>query len=147
MTLTELKKGLLELMSTIYPNTEYKYYAMDVVEGFQRPCFFTQLKPVDTDPNNYNTRNNKLTFYIDYFQLEVDEADMLDKIDRLRNLFGLSINIHNRAVKVSGYEWDFVGTERNVAEIRVDLQWSDQIPHYRTAPLIEHVETEIETEE
>lgn len=147
MTLAELKKGLLELMSTIYPNTEYKYYAMDVVEGFQRPCFFTQLKPVDTDPNNYNTRNNKLTFYIDYFQLEVDEADMLDKIDKLRNLFGLSINISNRAVKVSGYEWDFVGTERNVAEIRVDLQWSDLIPHDRTAPLIEHVETEIETEE
>lgn len=57
MTLLEVKKGLLARMKEAFPTSKYKYYSMAVSEGFQRPCFFTQLKPTDTSPRNYNTRN------------------------------------------------------------------------------------------
>lgn len=147
MTLAEIKKGLLGRMMSIFPSDQYKYYSMDVVEGFDRPCFFTQLKPVDTDPQNYNSRNNILTFYITYFQQEVDEVDMLDKIDQLRDLFGLAVVIGDRAVKVSGFEWDFVGSDRNVAEIQVDIQWADKIRHEVTEQIVESVQTNMNMEE
>lgn len=146
MTLKEVKAGLLDLMKTIFPaqSTEmpdgagYHYYSMAVSEGMKRPCFFTQLKPVDMSSVNYNTRNNDMTFYITYFQEEIDEEDMLDVIQSLRDLFGLDVKIGDRYIKVSDFSWDFVGTERNVLEISVSLNWMDEIEHNRnTQPLME----------
>lgn len=146
MTLAEIKKGLLGRMMTVFPSDEYKYYSMSVVEGFTRPCFFTQLKPVETEPQNFNTRNNVLTFYITYFQKEVDEMDMLEKIDQIRSLFELSVKIGHRSVKVNNFEWDYVGTDRNVAEISFDIQWMDRIKHEETEQMIETVQTNTKME-
>ena len=140
MTLSELKKGLLSLMQTIYPETEYKYYGMDVSEGFERPSFFTQIKPVEMDPNNYNSRNNRVTFFIDYMQEIVDEVDALDKIQQIRDSFGLVVKIGDRAVKVVSYDYDFIGTERNIPEISIDLEWMDRIDHTENLPLMESAE-------
>lgn len=140
MTLSELKKGLLSLMQTIYPETEYKYYGMDVSEGFERPSFFTQIKPVDMDPNNYNSRNNRVTFFIDYMQEIVDEVDALDKIQQIRDTFGLAVKIGDRAVKVVSFDYDFIGTERNIPEIGIDLEWMDRIDHTENLPLMESAE-------
>lgn len=144
MTLAEIKKSLLEYMKSLFPADKYKYYSMAVVEDFDRPCFFTQLKPVETDPQNYNSRNNILTFYINYFQAEVDEMDMLEKIEQLRNTFGLAVKIGTRAVKVGNFGWDFVGTDRNVAEISFDIQWMDKIEHPITEDFITNIQTKIE---
>lgn len=144
MTLVEIKKGLLKHMMSLFPNDKYKYYSMDVIEGFDRPCFFTQLKPVETDPQNYNSRNNVLTFYINYFQVEVDEMDMLEKIDLLRNTFGLAVKIGVRAVKVSNFTWNFIGTDRNALEISFDIQWMDKIEHPITEDFITNIQTKIE---
>lgn len=140
MTLSELKKGLLSLMQTIYPETEYKYYGMDVSEGFERPSFFTQIKPVEMDPNNYNSRNNRVTFFIDYMQEIVDEVDALDKIQQIRDSFGLAVKIGDRAVKVVSYDYEFIGTERNIPEISIDLEWMDRIDHTENLPLMESAE-------
>lgn len=140
MTLSELKKGLLSLMQTIYPETEYKYYGVDVSEGFERPSFFTQIKPVEMDPNNYNSRNNRVTFFIDYMQEIVDEVDALDKIQQIRDSFGLAVKIGDRAVKVVSFDYDFIGTERNITEISIDLEWMDRIEHNENLPLMESAE-------
>lgn len=142
MTLKEVKTGLLTLMQTKYP--DYKYYSMAVVEDFDRPSFFTQIKPVDTTPINYNSRMSIYAFYITVFQEEVDEVALLDVIDTLRDLFELSVRIKsaegNRSVDVNDFEFDFVGTDRNVAQIIVTLQWQDRIDHTNNAPLMESVE-------
>lgn len=40
MTIAEVKKGLLLKMQEAFPKETYKYYAMEVKEGFTRPSFF-----------------------------------------------------------------------------------------------------------
>lgn len=140
MQLRELKKGLLGLMKTIYPEDRYTYYGMAVSEDFERPSFFTQIKPVKMDPNNYNSRNNRFTFYIDYMQEEADEEDALNKIQEIRDLFGLFVKVGGRAVKVVSYDFDFIGTEQNIPEISIDLEWMDRIDHTENLPLMESAE-------
>ena len=147
MTLAELKKGLLSQMMTIFPVDKYKYYSMDVIEGYVRPCFFTSLKPVDTAPLNYNSRNNILTFDINYFPEEVDEMEMLTIADQLRDLFGLAVRIGDRAVKVDNFEWDFVGTNKNILEVSLDIQWVDKIERAETEDIASSVETNTRMEE
>jgi hypothetical protein len=71
---------------------------------------------------------------------------MLDMIEGIRDLFGLYVQINDRAVDVTGFDWDFVGTDRNIPELSVDLEWMDNIGHEDTEPTIESVQTTTEME-
>ena len=135
MTLKELKSGIVTLIKSEFP--KIKIYSMAVVENYKRPSFFMQLKPNIMEPANYNSRQNQATLYIDYFQKVIDEGDMLDVIERLRDLFGLSITIGSRSIDVTGFNYDFIGTDRNIPEISIDLEWFDRIDHPVTEPLME----------
>jgi hypothetical protein len=135
LKLKEVKTGIVTLIKSKFPSI--KIYSMSVVENMKRPAFCMQLKPTQTEPSNFNTRRNQMTLYIDYFQKVVDEGDILDVIDDLRDLFGLSIQIGDRAIDVTAFDWDYIGTDRNVPEISIDLEWSDRIVHEVTEPLME----------
>ena len=135
MTLKELKSGIVTLIKSQFPNI--KIYSMAVVENYKRPSFFMQLKPTTMEPENYNSRRNRVSLYIDYLQKAIDEGDQLDVIDGLRDLFGLSIKIGDRAVDVVGFDYDYIGTDRNIPEISIDLEWFDRIDHPVTEPIME----------
>lgn len=137
MRLKELKTALLELMQSKYPKTKYKYYSNAVVEKYQRPCFFTQLKLSPQEPTNYNTRTNRASFYIEFMQKTINEPEQLDMIDELRELFGLFVKVGDRALDVLNFEFDYIGTDRNTLEISIDLEWSEKIMHKETAEIME----------
>lgn len=147
MTLVELKKALLNKMKSIYPESAYRYYGVEVVEGYKKPSFFTQLKPVTLTPNNHNSTENVLTFYITYFQKQVDEVDMLKKVDELRALFGMYIMVGDRAADITNFDFDYAGNDKNILEVSFDLEFFGKIEPNNDAPLIEGVETTVEMEE
>ncbi len=140
MTLSEVKTALIALLQTEFPPEDMNYYSMAVVEGYERPCFFTQIQPVEMEPANYNTRKTTVAFYINYRQSEVDEEDIYDVIDRIRDIFGLSVTIEDRAAKVDSFDYEFVGTDRNIPEISVTLSWYDRIDHTENYELMETLE-------
>lgn len=136
MTLTEIKKGLNKTMQTLYPIPQYQFYGVDIVEGYQRPCFFTKLQPVQMRPENYNTYFNQAAYYIDYIQKEPDEVDMMKKIEEIRELFGLYVKIGSRTLDVTNFDYEFIGTDRNILEISIDIEWMDRIEHKTSQPLM-----------
>lgn len=119
---------------------------MAVVENYERPCFFTQLLPVDMRPENYNSRRNEVVFYITILLDEADEARMLDMIQRIRDLFGLNVMIGDKSVNVTDFDWNYAGTDRNIPELSVSLEWLDRIEHKNDAPVVERVITNNEVE-
>lgn len=144
MTLLEVKKGLLAKMKEAFPASKYKYYSTAVSEGFQRPCFFTQLKPTDTSTRNYNSRNMQATLYITFFQRSVDEAESLEIIQKIQDIFGLYVKINNRVIHVTNMDWDFIGKENNIPEIRIDLLWGEKIEHKNNLPVMEKADFNVE---
>lgn len=146
MTLLELKKALVQKMQTLYPSTEYRYYGVEVVEGYVKPAFFTQLKPVTMDFANKNSTENVLAFYITYFQKQTDEADMLRKVDGIRELFGRFIRVGDRAVDITDFSFDYVGNDRNILEVSFDLEFFGKLEQETGAELISAVETKVEME-
>ena len=76
-----------------------------------------------------------------------DETEVLDMIDEIRELFGLAVQIGDRAVKVADFDWNYTGANNNIPEISIELQWHDKIEHKDDAPLMEHITTRIEMED
>ena len=137
MTLVDIKKCLIALMKTSYPDTDYNYYASDVIEGFVRPCFFTKLQVDSCEPINFNTKQVRATFSIAYLQDHIDEVDCLNVAQTLVNSFGLNVNISCASgsdgnVIIDSSDWDFVGTEDNILELNFDLTWYEDIFHGST---------------
>ena len=143
MTLLELKRALIQKMQTLYPSTEYRYYGVEVVEGYVKPAFFTQLKPVTMDFANHNATENILSFYITYFQKQTDEADILRKVDGIRALFGKYLQVGDRAVDITDFSFDYVGNDRNILEISFDLEFFGKLERETDAGIISVVETKV----
>ena len=138
MKLTEVKKALLELLKSEFP--EFKLYSSAVIEAYDRPCFFTQLKPIEVSPSNYNSMLNKMAFYITFLQKSMDEVEALKVIEKLKDIFGLFVKVGSRAVDVTGFDWDYVGLDRNIPQITVNLEWLTKISHPDNSEIIENVE-------
>lgn len=119
---------------------------MAVVENYERPCFFTQLLPVDMRPENYNSRKNEVVFYITILLEKADEARILDMIQRIRDLFGLNVMVRDKSVDVTDFDWNYTGKDRNIPGISVSLMWFDRIEHKNSAPVVEQVVTNNEVE-
>lgn len=119
---------------------------MAVVENYDRPCFFTQIFPVDMSTENYNSRNNVVSFYMTVMLRQADEAKALEMIQKIRDLFGLSVMVGNQSVNVTDFDWSYTGSDRNIPTISVTLEWLDEIKHQNDAPLAEQVITNTEME-
>lgn len=141
MTISDVKVRCLELIKTAYPS--YKYYSNAVVEKIERPSFVTQIRPIIMEPVNYNSRNNVVALTVTYFQKVASEPDALKVIQTIRNLFGLAVRVRledeNRAVKVTEFEYDFIGTERNIPQITITMEWMDVISHPDDSELMENL--------
>nr|DAV76378.1 MAG TPA: tail completion protein [Caudoviricetes sp.] len=146
MTLSELLKGCNEALQAVFPIEEYGYYGVDIVEGYTAPCFFVQIKPT-TSPVNRYIRNNEVTLYINYFQSQVDEVDLLEKADKINQIFDKSVKIGDRYVHVEDVSFDYVGKDRNILQATIELQYHTAIKQDNTQPLMTEVSMRYDKEE
>lgn len=137
MTLKEVEERVLAMLKAEFPGMTF--YGNSVVEKMTRPCMFLQWRPVDMAPTNYNSRENKLSMHITYHQKVKSDSDVLEKADRIRDMFGLSFCVDDRAVKVENFDFNWNGQEQNIPQISIDLEWKDKINHPTDVPIMEHV--------
>lgn len=126
IALTELKKGMIAVLRELYPKG-YKFYGNEVVEGYDKPSFFTQLIPVTMENVTQHTTNNTMLFVITYFQKNKDEADNFKKITEIRKAFGLKVEIADRQINVEEMDFQFIGEEGNILQIQVTINYIDDM--------------------
>ena len=126
IALTELKKGMIAVLRELYPKG-YKFYGNEVVEGYEKPSFFTQLTPVTMENVTQHTTNNTMLFVITYFQKNKDEEDNLKKTTEIRKAFGLKVEVADRQLNVEELDFQFVGEEGNILQIQVTINYIDDI--------------------
>ena len=155
MTYTEIKAGLNAVLQRAYPIVSndpkiktYEYYGLEVIEGYKCPCFFTRLETGESRPNNKSTLYHRLTFTIMYFPEKIDEIDLMDKVDTIRSLFELGVRVEtkteSRWLDCVGFDWGFGGTDRDILEMSVDVEYLTNIRKPETAELMKDVYTKME---
>jgi hypothetical protein len=155
VTYTELKAGLNAVLQEAYPMTSddpqvatYEYYGLEVVEGYTTPCFFTRLETGESRPENHSTLYHRLTYSIMYIPPEIDEIDLMSKVDTIRSLFELGAEIktatETRWVDFKSFDWGFGGSERDILEISIDLEYLTDIRKPESAELMKDAELKME---
>lgn len=131
ISVVELKKALVDVIRSKYGKS-YKYYGIEVTEGYEKPSFFTQIVPVEMENVTTNFADSAYSFVITYFQKQIDEADALQKVSELREAFGLKVKVEDRYVSVTDFDYEFVGEKNNILQMSLNVSFKDGIKKEET---------------
>ena len=145
MNLGDIARAFTKTLHDNFPG--HAVYSMARTESIKRPAFFFYLKPVISEPANKVTRHNILSLYVDYFQKVKDEAGMYDTASKIRDILGFAYQVGDRYIDVTEFDWEFVGSERNVLELNITLEYFDLVGKEETADLMEEASVKVTLKE
>lgn len=125
MKLTDIKKSINSLLKYKYREPVYKIYGKEIKEGFDIPSFFTEIVDGGDKVETKNFSSSRKTIKITYFQKETNELDQLQKVDEIKDLFGLVFLVGNRKLTVGEFSHDYIGEYSDILQISIDFDYKE----------------------
>lgn len=124
-----------------YP--DYKIYGLEIKEGYDTPSFFTEIVDKGSRGNTQNFASGGFTIKITYFQDQKNELDQLEKVDTIKELFGMAFKVGDRRLTVGDYSHDYIGEYSDILQISVDIDYKENTQKEDNAPIAEGVQVTI----
>lgn len=121
MKYIEIKQSLNRLLKKKYP--DLKIYGKEIKEGYEAPCFFTEIVQAQAKAQNKNFEKISFTLSITYFQEIKSELDQLKKIDEIKELFGMKFQVGNHLITTGEYTFDFIGEYSDILRISIEFEY------------------------
>lgn len=121
MKFFEIKKAVNQLLKEHYP--KMGLYGKEIREGYQVPCFFTEIIDNGSRAESKNFSRGSFTIKITYFQSKKNELDQLKKIDELKELFELVFLVGNRHLVIQEFSYDYIGEYSDILQVSVDISY------------------------
>ena len=122
-----------------YPPPQYKIYGKEIREGYDTPCFFTEILDGGSMAETKNFAKGSFTIKITYFQKIKSELDQLEKVDEIKDLFGLVFSVGDRKLTVGEFSHDFTGEYQDILQISVEIDFKENTQKEDTAPTASEV--------
>lgn len=133
--LTELNKAVNGVLRSVYP--DYKIYAGEVKEGFQRPSFFTQIIPMRMDYETKNYQSDRLVVAITYLNENDTELENIKMYDSLVHAFGRTLKVKNRHLTLMNIH---PNNADGYMQFRFDLDFWSQLEREEKYELMKEIE-------
>jgi len=131
------------LLKGRYPPPQYKIYGKEVREGYDAPCFFTEIIDKGSRAETKNFAKGGFTIKITYFQEEKNELDQLEKVDEIKDLFGLIFYVGDRRLTVGEFSHDYIGEYQDILQISIEIDYRENTKKEDTAPVAQELGVEI----
>ena len=118
-----------------YPPPQYKIYGKEIKEGYDAPCFFTEILDKGSRAETKNFAKGGFTIKITYFQAEKNELDQLEKVDEIKDLFGLIFCVGDRKLTVGEFSHDYIGEYQDILQISIEIDYKENTQKEDTAPI------------
>ena len=126
-----------------YPPPEYKIYGKEIREWYDAPCFFTEILDKGSGAETKNFAKGGFTVKITYFQTEKNELDQLEKVDEIKDLFGLIFYVGNRKLTVGEFSHDYIGEYQDILQISIDIDYKENTQKEDMAPVAQEIGVDI----
>lgn len=118
----DLKKAYLELLRKEFPNI--RLYGTATVEGYTLPSFFVRF--IGLSVANKITKNVTSNVYLcetTYFQHESNEADGLEKVERIRGAVGDYLTVGEKKILIKDFDYSFTGKNNDIVQITFQIEF------------------------
>ena len=126
-----------------YPPPQYKIYGKEIREGYDAPCFFTEILDRGSRAETKNFAKGGFTIKITYFQAEKNELDQLEKVDEIKDLFGLFFCVGDRKLTVGEFSHDYIGEYQDILQISIEIDYKENTQKEDTAPVAREIGVEV----
>ena len=120
-----------------------KVYGNEIVEGYERPCYFIEVLPITRELEMSNRYNVSLLVVISYFS---DTESSLTNYEVLENLFlilqGILI-VGDRKLTISNFNTEKIGEHNREFNISFSLKFKDSVPAEYNSIIASEVHTKI----
>lgn len=126
-----------------------KVYADEVLEDFDKPCFFIKIFG-STTPMTVNFSKKEITVILTYFATDekCNELHYLDIFDRINILLQSGLNLKERHLRTANIDLERTGENLDIIQITVDFKYLERIKLIRhDAEMIEEVELKVKVNE
>ena len=141
--LVEIKKAINGLLKGRYPPPQYKIYGKEIREGYDAPCFFTEILDRGSRAETKNFAKGGFTVKITYFQTAKNELDQLEKVDEIKDLFGLFFCVEDRRLTVGEFSHDYIGEYQDILQISIEIDYKENTQKEDTAPIAREIGVEV----
>ena len=141
--LVEIKKAVNELLKGRYPPPQYKIYGKEIREGYDAPCFFTEILDRGSRAETRNFAKGGFTVKITYFQTAKNELDQLEKVDEIKDLFGLFFCVGDRKLTIGDFSHDYIGEYQDILQISIEIDYKENTQKEDTAPVAREIGVEV----
>lgn len=139
----EIKKAVNELLKGRYPPPQYKIYGKEIREGYDAPCFFTEILDRGSRAETRNFAKGGFTVKITYFQTAKNELDQLEKVDEIKDLFGLIFYVGDRKLTIGDFSHDYIGEYQDILQISIEIDYKENTQKEDTAPVAREIGVEV----
>ena len=122
-------------MKKKYPSEQYKIYGKEIQEGYEPPCFFTEILDLGSKAETKNFAKGAFTIKITYFQKERNELDQLEKADEIKELFGMVFCVGDRKLTVGEFSHDYIGEYQDILQISIRIDYKENTYQKELAPV------------
>ena len=131
------------MLKGIYPPPQYKIYGKEIREGYDAPCFFTEILDRGSRAETRNFAKGGFTIKITYFQAEKNELDQLEKVDEIKDLFGLIFCVGDRKLTIGDFSHDYIGEYQDILQINIEIDYKENTQKEDTAPVAREIGVEV----
>lgn len=126
-----------------YPPPQYKIYGKEIREGYDAPCFFTEILDRGSRAETKNFAKGGFTIKITYFQAEKNELDQLEKVDEIKDLFGLIFCVGDRKLTIGDFSHDYIGEYQDILQISIEIDYKENTRKEDAAPVAREIGVEV----
>ena len=118
ITLKQLKKACNDKVKSTFP--AIKVYGNDTIDGYDRPAFFSEILHHGYSHESKAYAINGATFKLTLFEKSHDEEYCLDVFEKLRDSFGMTLQVAERHLLVGEFSYEFIGENANMLQISAE---------------------------
>lgn len=119
----EISKAVTDILKKNFRG--HKVYSDEAQEGFTQPAFFIELL-LKSDNETLNFNSNQLTIIITYLPKTHTAIDNMNMQDKLKELFGLLIDIGSRKLKIKSISFSNTGEKKEILQANIIIEYFDK---------------------
>lgn len=102
-------------------------YGDEVTEGYNKPCFFIGLYPVDTTTETKNLFSTTIMIVVTYMTNNKSSIANYNMMNQLKQAFGITLGVGNRSLLIQNSETEKVNDDGDVFQFSFSLTYKEVI--------------------
>lgn len=121
----DIARSVTSTLTKTFPNIPV--YGDEVTEGYNKPCFFIGLYPVDTTTETRHIATTTILIVVTYFTNDKNSLANYDMMNQLKRAFGITLEVGERKLLIENSETEKANEDGDTFQFSFSISYKEVI--------------------